>query len=615
MPGSTFRQRQRAHRSSSPLAAERSARIPPNDDLNVIVVPVGNPDTAPVLLRLAAGLIDSRVGRIIALFVRLEHDVEQSDLLDEIETVVDRFQREYPATELLVRHSGSIARSILEVAREVQADLIIMGTSSADERHPIARNVAPAAPCAVMIAHQPNDFQRVVVPVDNSDHARVACRVGLRLARYSGVNMIAVGVQRSGHTAGEIRAQIDRALRYLPGAQKVRRIIVPEDDPLEGLFSEVTPSDLIVIGFVDHVTLDRWLFSSFSAPLFERAEGPVLLTTSVENGRAARLSWLQRRWRWLKPTLTDAEQEELVWTAEEQASPNLDYWLLMALAAIIATAGLLLNNATLIIGAMLVAPLRAPIMAFATGLTTGNISTMRRATVTLGVGMLIAFVVAFLMGKLVVFKTPTGEMQNWSHPTLIDVAVALAAGFVGAYAAARKHISDALAGVAISASLEPAICTIGLAIGVRNIELATGAALLFTTNFICISLAVWGVFFWMGMRPRLIERSRKQQYLTVALVMVLALPLVAALLTLSNQQGAAGLIEERLQEAFLPAEIVDVNVTDGETIAVLATVRSIAPVTPQFVGVVEDRLASELNKPVDLNVVALSIITGSHDEP
>jgi uncharacterized hydrophobic protein (TIGR00271 family) len=584
----------------------------PLGDFDVIVVPVGNPATAPLLLRLASAMTDAETGRIIALFVRLENDEEQNDLLGDIEGIVNEFQQHHHPVELLVRHSSTIARTILEVAREEKSELIIMGTSSADEHHPISRNVAAAAPCALMIAHQPGSFQRIIVPVDDSEHARIACRYGLRLAKFFDVSMTVVGTQRPGHATSEIHSQLDRALRNLPGTQTTRRIIVPADDPLEGLFSEVAQGDMIILGFAHHAMLDKWLFSDFSRPLLTQAVGPVILTTRAEIGHDTVMAQLRRRWNWLMPVLTDDEQEELVWTAEEQAGPSLDYWVLMALGAIIATAGLLLNSATLIIGAMLVAPLRAPIMAFATGLTTGRTRTIRRALPTLGLGVLVAFVVAFLMGKLVVFKTPTAEMQAWSHPTLVDVAVALAAGFIGAYAAARKHISDALAGVAISASLEPAACALGLAVGVRNAELALGAGLLFLTNFVCISLAAWAAFFWMGMRPRVIERSRKQQYISVAVIMVLALPLIAALLILSNRQGVEGLIEERLQEAFLPAELVEVDVMDGETVMVLATVRSIEPVTPTLVSSIEDRLVSDVGKPVDLNVVALAIIT---DDP
>src|SRR5690606_16915919 len=114
----------------------------------------------------------------------------------------------------------------------------------------------------------------------------------------------------------------------------------------------------------------------------------------------------------------------------------------------------------------------------------------------------------------------------------------------GAYAAARKHISEAPAGVAIAATLTIAVCTAGLSITAGNFEMALGAGLLFLTNFVCISLAAWAGFFWMGMRPRVIERSRRRLYISMAIVMLLAFPLVTALLNLSNRQGAEGVIEE-----------------------------------------------------------------------
>lgn len=590
-------------------AAEKRTAL---DDLQIIVVSVSNPATAPVLLRLATAMIDPQDGQIIALFVSLKTDEEQNELSDDIEQVVKDFREDGWNVELLVRRSETVARSILEVAREVRSDLIIMGMSTTNEHHPIVRNVLAAAPCGVTLycTHENDEFKRIVVPVDRSEHARIACQVGLRLSRFFKVGMTILAVRRHGRTTAESEAYLDYALRHLRGAGRVRRVVVPSADPLDGLLSQVNEHDLILLGFAQKDTLEKWLFSDFSRPLFENAPCPIALTTKPVNGHDSFTRWLQRRWKWLFPTLTDLEQEELVWTAQEQASPSLDYLVLMMIAAPIACAGLLLNNATMIIGATLIAPMRAPIMAFAIGLTTGRVDIMRQAIPTTFLGMLFALVIALIVGGLNHLNTPTAEMMTWSQPTLLDAIVALAAGLMGAYAAARKHISEAPAGVAIAATLTIAVCTAGLSITAGNFEMALGAGLLFLTNFVCISLSAWAGFFWMGMRPRVIERSRRRLYISMAIVMLLAFPLVTALLNLSNRQGAEGVIEERLEEAFAPAEVVEVTVMDGETLEVLATVRSVEPITSVMVGIIEDTLASELQRPIDLEVVALAVVTG-----
>src|SRR5690606_17801515 len=110
-----------------------------------------------------------------------------------------------------------------------------------------------------------------------------------------------------------------------------------------------------------------------------------------------------------------------------------------------------------------------------------------------------------------------------------------------------KDVADTLAGVAIATSLEPAVATIGLSLASNTHEIELGAALLFITNLVCIILAGWAVFFWMGMRPRLIDKSRQRQYISWALVMFMALPIVIILLNLSNRGIATSTVSKRLQ--------------------------------------------------------------------
>ena len=162
---------------------------------------------------------------------------------------------------------------------------------------------------------------------------------------------------------------------------------------------------------------------------------------------------LRRAGSWLTPTLTEFEKEEIEHSSEEAASVTLDYMVLIAVAAVLATLGLLLNSNAVIIGAMLVAPLMSPLIAFATGMTIGKLLLFRRAAVTLVVGVLGALLISWLIGVLSPTSIITSEMSSRGNPTLLDMGVALASGFIGAYATARKHIPSALAGVAIAAAL------------------------------------------------------------------------------------------------------------------------------------------------------------------
>ena len=165
----------------------------------------------------------------------------------------------------------------------------------------------------------------------------------------------------------------------------------------------------------------------------------------------------------MNPKIAPYEEAELVVLQEESGGLSLDYVVLIVIAAILASLGLILNSNAVIIGAMLVAPLMAPLIAFSTGMAIGDLHLTRKAIIALLVGILLALGVSYVAGLISVTTIITSEMAARGNPTFLDLAVALASGVIGAYAAGRKSIPSAAAGVAIAAALMPPLCTVGLA--------------------------------------------------------------------------------------------------------------------------------------------------------
>ena len=90
-------------------------------------MPVSNPATASQLLKLATALIDPEKGRVIALYVALENSEDKDLPLDDLQPIIDSFVKDGCPVELLTHPASSVARGILDVAREVGADLLIFG--------------------------------------------------------------------------------------------------------------------------------------------------------------------------------------------------------------------------------------------------------------------------------------------------------------------------------------------------------------------------------------------------------------------------------------------------------------------------------------------------------
>jgi uncharacterized hydrophobic protein (TIGR00271 family) len=140
------------------------------------------------------------------------------------------------------------------------------------------------------------------------------------------------------------------------------------------------------------------------------------------------------------------------------------FTVLLFLATVIATVGVLADSTATVIGAMIVAPLMTPIMATAAALIMGN---MHRAINSL------LLVAAGVTG--VISFTQNTQILGRISPRLIDLIAALASGAAGAFCLSRDDIADSLPGVAISISLVPPLCVVGIALSAGEVDAAQEA--------------------------------------------------------------------------------------------------------------------------------------------
>ena len=625
------------------------------DYAHTIVVPIANPTTAPELIKLAEAFVRRDGGRVIALVITLsDSDAEVNrDRLDKLETIVAGFQpkphvqaedtadadapapEEAPSEdnngkddqpivhiEFVTRSANSIARGILDQVREVGAELIILGVQ---RHHPnsveigvVAQSVMSATPCDMLVYRhsQSPAFNRIIVPVDGSQAARMAVRMGILFGNaYQGVPVEAVHVRSRGRMEGDARQLLDRSVDNLPGSGTVKRNLVTAHNISDAVLSRVDEDHLIVMGFTHRSDFQEWLYDEASKTrrILDTAPGPVLLAVRSTEVVTASQRMRRRVLGWVRPQLTDVEQEQIVWTAQGNASLTLDYVVLMIVSATLASLGLLLNSAAVIIGAMLVAPLMAPLNAFAIGLSTAHFRIMRRAFITALAGFLIASVVGIIIGLLVPSKIATPEMTSRVSPTLLDMFVALASGVVGSYATARRDIPAALAGVAIAAALVPPICTFGLSVAFGNGTEGLGAALLFLTNIISIVVIATLIFVWLGLYPRRLNRTSLVAYLPILILVVLSLPTVVALLNTSQRAAEESRVEAVVGDVFAGLSPTDINI-DGEN-QVTVTIFTPYRVSAAAVAEAERQIEVGMEQDVTLRVVVQEIVTATDTDP
>lgn len=206
---------------------------------------------------------------------------------------------------------------------------------------------------------------------------------------------------------------------------------------------------------------------------------------------------------------------------------------LMVFSSSIAALGLMNDSTAVVIGAMLVAPLMTPIMAYAAALV--QTWTMRLlasfATVAAGaaIGIFMGWIWALLIPRVGPDTPIPAEVMARTAPNFADLGIAILAGAAGAYVTVRSEAGSALPGVGIAVALVPPLASVGVTLAADRSDLARGAMLLFLTNFAAIALAAGITFALAGfIAPH--ARLRQQSLaivMAVAAVLIMAVPLAA----------------------------------------------------------------------------------------
>ena len=184
--------------------------------------------------------------------------------------------------------------------------------------------------------------------------------------------------------------------------------------------------------------------------------------------------------------------DQLLFDGSEAGRKLSAFWVLLVLAAIIASAGIVSDSTATVIGAMIVAPLMTPIVGTVFSVMTGDRANVVRSVGLILAGSLVVIGIAYLVGELVpipIVAQTNAQVASRVHPDLIDLVAALATGAVGAFAVIRPDVSDTLPGVAIAISLVPPLCVAGLTLESGAHGQAVGALILFLTNVGAILLS------------------------------------------------------------------------------------------------------------------------------
>lgn len=223
-----------------------------------------------------------------------------------------------------------------------------------------------------------------------------------------------------------------------------------------------------------------------------------------------------------KKSASQLSREELYSQVVKNARLDRNYLWLVCLSTIVVSIGLLTDNVAVVIGAMVIAPLLGPNIALALGSALGDTALMWQSLKTSLSGLVLALLMAILIGMFWPFANTSIELMSRTHVGLEAMVLALASG-AAAVISLTSGQAGVLVGVMVAVALLPPTATMGLMIGKAEYPLALGAGLLLAVNIASINLSAKLGFLVMGIKPRTwLEQKKASQSFTVYLLMWIA---------------------------------------------------------------------------------------------
>jgi uncharacterized hydrophobic protein (TIGR00271 family) len=177
------------------------------------------------------------------------------------------------------------------------------------------------------------------------------------------------------------------------------------------------------------------------------------------------------------------------------------YYLFLILSILITTAGLLMQSSPVVIGGMIIAPLLIPLLGCGLSLLLLEMQGFIRALSIVFFSVGLALIISAAMTMMSLLVGPVDIVIDYApsnFPQGLYLLVAFCSGVAGAFAFVKSHLSSSLSGVAVSASLVPPLCSIGIGISLHHADLIHKSLSIFLLNVVGIAAAAAMVFWILG---------------------------------------------------------------------------------------------------------------------
>ena len=257
-------------------------------------------------------------------------------------------------------------------------------------------------------------------------------------------------------------------------------------------------------------------------------------TTDTNDSQPARpaqgafSAWLDQVRDFLKDRFSldedTAQRDEVVASISKGVEfRGVNLWVLI-FAAMVASLGLNVNSAAVIIGAMLISPIMGPIMGVGLSLGINDFDLLKKSLRNFALMFIVAIVTATAYFFISPLSSNSSELLARTMPTTYDLLIAFFGGLAGMVAQTRQdRTSTVIPGVAIATALMPPLCTAGFGLATGQLRFFLGAFYLFFINSVFIALASYLVERFLKYEKKVFidkvrERNVKRMMMIITLV-------------------------------------------------------------------------------------------------
>jgi APA family basic amino acid/polyamine antiporter len=257
-----------------------------------IMVPVANPQTAPVLVRYAnllASGADAEIFITSIVTVPYQTPLAEAQMFSQEATALVRAvsQRAEAPVQTAIRYGHNVARGIISAVKERKTDLLILGWRGYTfwEHHAMGSTLDPVigqAPCDIIVVKpDQNDpdrqIKRILFPVRGiGPHSELAVEVLNLIAERYDAEIMILHVLGKDKDRTNAREMVESIAEQMPDVRCTVQI-VESTDPAISLFNESKNHDLLLIGATNETRFQRLLFGSVPEVIAKHCPNTVLM--------------------------------------------------------------------------------------------------------------------------------------------------------------------------------------------------------------------------------------------------------------------------------------------------------------------------------------------------